>query len=757
MMHKLLIITLSTLLSILLAVTAAFFFMFSPSGNDTLKPYLKQELEEALKLPVEIQKFKLEAGATKLKILVNKQLSLHVVAHYSMWDESIKGIYHLKANHFAYNDIQLRQADIKGNFHGVAENMVVEGKGTALDANLNYSLHVIDTMPQKIVATMKNVAFTELLQLAGQPALVEGKVDIDIDMPNIGEETAKGYGHIVLSNGNFNEKLVRKLYNFTLPKKSYINAKIDATLNGKVVKIKADTKSNLLTNQVKNASYNLDTKELKADYGIDVKEVGILSNNKLVGEVKLDGHVEVKDEQLHLTGESHSFGGLLRLDVDKTSKIHFENVALEKLLHFTKQKPHADAKVNGELLFTDKKLTTGTYNIRLGNMKIAKATQTHNVGAQGKFAMAKNINVSGTITGLGEKLAFNYDSEKARLDAQGLFVEKLLVLSGLPVVAKGTVASKIELSNVKNVDGTFIIKSSNLVTDAKAMEKLTGKAVKLNVALTSKGTVKKSKAIIDTKVKTSMGTLTLNGMVFDIDKNSLKSAYTLNIPDLKKTYALTNKKLYGPLMLQGEVSKNEVLNLTGNTKSLGGKIDYMLVGDNVNSNISAVPLENILGFLGHKKVFLGKALGTAKYNLKDEAGVVDLNIASFQIKPTTWTSTITMFLGKDPSRIIFSDTKFHAVIKGNSVNYTLNAKGTRSSIDISDGKLNKATNIHTAEFKFIYEKHTIRGNIKGTLENPKVTLDTTSLINDEMKDKLQNKVEKMFGEKAGSFMKGLSF
>jgi len=116
-----------------------------------------------------------------------------------------------------------------------------------------------------------------------------------------------------------------------------------------------------------------------------------------------------------------------------------------------------------------------------------------------------------------------------------------------------------------------------------------------------------------------------------------------------------------------------------------------------------------------------------------------------------------MFLGKDPSRIIFSDTKFHADIKGDIVDYTLNAKGTRSSIEISNGKLNKATNNHTANFQFVYEKHTIRGAIKGTLDNPKVTLDTKSLINDEMKDKLQNKVEKMFGEKAGNFMKGFSF
>ena len=51
-MHKLLIITLSIFLTILLAMTAAFFFLFSTSGNEALQPYVKQELEEELRLPV---------------------------------------------------------------------------------------------------------------------------------------------------------------------------------------------------------------------------------------------------------------------------------------------------------------------------------------------------------------------------------------------------------------------------------------------------------------------------------------------------------------------------------------------------------------------------------------------------------------------------------------------------------------------------------------------------------------------------------
>ena len=59
MMYKLLITALSIFLAFLLAVTAAFLFLFSPSGNEALQPYVKQEIEEVLQLPVEIEKFEL--------------------------------------------------------------------------------------------------------------------------------------------------------------------------------------------------------------------------------------------------------------------------------------------------------------------------------------------------------------------------------------------------------------------------------------------------------------------------------------------------------------------------------------------------------------------------------------------------------------------------------------------------------------------------------------------------------------------------
>jgi len=832
-MNKSLIIIFSVLLSLLLVIMGISFFFFSQRGNDMLKPYLKQELEQQIGLPVKISTFKLESGTSRLDMVINKQLIVRVVVNYSLWDQSFEGIYHVKADKLFYNDVQLRQADIKGNFKGFAEDIYVDGKGTVLDAEADYRLRVIDNLPQKLEVNIKGMQLAEVLQVVGQPALAQGKIDVEINMPNIGEDPTNGYGHIVLNKAYFNHKLVKKLYDYPLPKKSYVSGTVDATLEGKNIELVADAQSNLFEVQIKNASLNILSKQLMADYRLDVKNMRILTQNKLAGTFKLEGEVQVQEDEVQATGKSNSLGGELRFTAGKTSKITFEKLALEKLLYLLKQPNYAKGELNGTVVLDDSSMNSGTYVLsidkgtlesrsiakmfgykisaknsfslqsegKIANKKLMANATLHStlsdatlseikydlaqkvlvsnydvllhdvrafmpaskvskdtvISAKGMLKFTDRLSISGVMKGLGKKLAFNYDGNTAKIDAYQLFIGKILALSALPVYVKGMVDSKVVLSNLEPLDGTFSFKSTNLVTQPKEMKKLTGKALKLKIALDTSGTLKKGKGYIKTKMKTSMGNLSLKNMVYDIQNNVFKSDYTLNIPNLKKIYPLIDKKLNGALVLNGQLSKGKALKVTGVTKSLGGQINYTLLGDRLSSKISTVPLINILGTLGYKKIFLGQASGTANYNLQKQLGIVDLSIASFQIKPSTLTNTIKMFLGKDPSRIIFSSTQFHSNIKKNIVTYMLRAKGARRSLDISSGRINTINNTHTAKFKFVYEKHIVYGKIKGTLDNPKVTLDTTSLLKDKVKDKLKNKLEKELGGKAGELLKGLSF
>jgi hypothetical protein len=246
-------------------------------------------------------------------------------------------------------------------------------------------------------------------------------------------------------------------------------------------------------------------------------------------------------------------------------------------------------------------------------------------------------------------------------------------------------------------------------------------------------------------------------MVYDTNTKSIHSSYVLDVPELQSVQKIIDRKLYGPLVLKGEFSQDKLLNLTGSTQTLDGNIAYALVGDHLTSSIDNVPLENILGLLGHRQDFLGKAFGKGKYDLKNKSGVVDLDIQAFKIKPSSTTQTIKMLIGKDPARVMFTSTKFHADIKGKITDYTLHATGSHSSIDITEGRVDKSNNTNTAKLKFVYEDYTVYGKIKGSIDDPKVTVDTSALFQDKIDEKLQNKIEKALGGKAGDLLRNLKF
>ncbi|MBT8343779.1 MAG: hypothetical protein KJO45_03585 [Sulfurovum sp.] len=832
-MNKLLMITLSILLFLLLTISGLSLFIFSPTGNNMLKPYVKEMLEEKIGLPVEIKTFTLESGTSNLDFVIDKQAVVNVESQYNLWSQSFEGLYHIKADTFAYEEITLKNADIKGNFKGVAEDIYVEGKGRALDAKVDYRLNVVDNEAQKILVNIQGAQLADVLQIYGYPALAEGKIDVEINMPDIGEDTASGYGHIVLDKAYFNRKLVKELYDYTLPEKSYVYGAIDAKLEGKNIKLLGDVQSNLFTLQTKSALVNMASKQLTAEYSVDVKDMRILTKNKLAGPLKVDGTVVMKDKKIGVTGVSHSLGGALRFTKKEATQITLEKLALEKILMLFKRPVYAKGEVSGTIELDKENKKDGTYALRIENGvltskaiekmsryqipeknafsleskgKVANKKLTanatlssiladvtftdlaydlkektvishyalllHNMNAlvpkaqmakgtsasvEGELKFKDKLSISGVTKGLGNKLAFSYDSKTAKVDASQLVLEKILALSGVPVYAKGTFDSQIVLTKLKPSEGTFTLQATDLVTEPHEMKKLIGDALKVNIGVDTSGTFKEGTGYIDTKIKSSLGNITIDDMVVDPEKKTHKGIYTLDIPSLKALQKVLDQKLYGPLVLKGEWSKEKWLTVTGETGSLGGKIRSTLVEDNLRTTIDNVPLESILGMLGHKQDFLGKAFGKGKYNLKQRSGVMDLDIKSFQVKPSSTTNTIKMLIGKDPARVMFTSTKFHADIKGKITDYTLHAKGSRSSIDITEGRVNKINNTNTAKFKFVYEKYTVHGKIKGTIDDPKVTIDTSAILKDKIDEQLQEKIEKALGGKAGDFLRGLKF
>jgi len=835
-MNKLLLTFLSIILFVLLLLAGVFYFAFSQSGNSMIGAYIQKETQKAVGLPVEVRTFKLEAGKARLIMRINQRMSVEVVTNYNILEQSFSGIYRVKADNFRYEKMLLRQADISGKFKGKIEDIMVDGKGTALDAKLAYRLRVVDKNPQNIEVLMKGLALDELLELASQPPLAKGKIDLTVKMPDIGKEFAKGEGHMILHEAVFNRPLIQKTYDLSLPKKSYVHGNVDVNLHGTDLNVMVEAKSNLFHLRLDKTTLNIENKKLTAVYDMDVKEMGILTQNKLSGVLKVVGNVEIEDKQLHLTGKTTSLGGSANFDIADRITMHLEQLSLGKILHLLKQPAYAKGSLSGDI-DVDKKMQSGSYNLVankgiLGAKSIAKnfgyqipsknsftfnskgkidhnilkANSTFkstisdlklvgtsydisqqklnskydlflpNIGLlipdnkaakrgylslKGDIEFDKYIRIDGVAKGLGDKLDFSYDSKTAKLDAQGLFIEKLLSLAALPRYVKGKLSTDVKITNIKTLDGTFTLHAKELITQPQAMQKLLGKKLKMKVSIESVGKLEQAKAYLDAKIKTTMGTLTLKNVMLNSKTTGFKSDYILDIPNLKDTYALIEKKLYGAMLLKGSIVKDTLLKVIGNTTSLGGEIVYKLTGDNLTSQIKKVPLENILTMVGQAKMVEGDAQGDMKFNIKTKVGVVDMDIESFKIKSNSTTNTVKMFIGKDPSRIIFSSTKLHANLNGDITTYTLMAKGSHAAIEITQGILDKKANTHRAKFKFVYEKYVVTGTIGGSIDNPRMRIDPSSMMQNKVGDKIQKKLDKALGgemgKAVGGFLKGLKF
>ena len=421
------------------------------------------------------------------------------------------------------------------------------------------------------------------------------------------------------------------------------------------------------------------------------------------------------------------------------------------------RKTHYDIKTGK--LETDYLVTLYDLGVLMGKKPSRKAGKVKPVTTEGKLRYDGKIAVNGGIKGLGKQVAYRYDGIGVKLDGLSLYVGKILSLANLPVYVRGNADVKLNISDLKALNGTFALHGKNLQTTPAAMKQLVGKPLKIKLSLDATGKLKSQKAYGKATLRTALGTLQLSSFVAAPKQGSFSAPYTLKIPDLTRLYELSGIKLYGSLLTSGKISKAKVLTINGTTASLGGKVNYTLAGNRFSTQITAVPLPNILRLMGYTQSFLGMASGKSRYDLKTQKGIADFNIASFQIKPSTLTETLKRVTGKDPARIIFKNTTFHADINKDTIAYVLHAKGSYSSIDITDGHLNKKSSTQSAKLKFVYGKYTIYGKIKGSLKDPKITLDAQKIIKEKLqqklKEKVEQKLEKALGDKAGALLRGL--
>ena len=152
-----------------------------------------------------------------------------------------------------------------------------------------------------------------------------------------------------------------------------------------------------------------------------------------------------------------------------------------------------------------------------------------------------------------------------------------------------------------------------------------------------------------------------------------------------------------------------------------------------------------------------EALSEAKvdYNFATQRGRVDATLDSARILPNQLTMLLKQVLQIDLTRERYNQATFVSTISPTRFDFDFIAQNPVSHFKILDGVLEKKSERITASVDMRYKDKDLKAKITGTLNRPKVTLDTSSFIKSKLDSKMDKVLDKKLKDQEGEKVKEL--
>ena len=818
-MYRLAIRLLVALLIFLLLLSGAALLLFTDSGNALLKPYVQTQLRETTGLPLELKRFTLRwrtlhadiamPGAALHVNAVYDPFRLRYAGDYLIRAKQFTYQKYTLSQADVKGHFQGRRDDVstsgKGTLLGapVAYSVVVsEGQVRKLEA-LTKQTPISQILA---VAGMPPIAEGEANLKIDMPTIgkegAKGYARLEVTHAHLDSVLIqKQFGYTIPKKDrlqlhadaklntkyiDFSAKVRSALVNATVTHGRYhiASQQMEALYQAEIQALEVLTEKHLHGPLSLSGKLHVEKGELditgttktfggKVDFTLGkgmqlyLQDVAVTKLLRLAGVPSmLDGRLEGKVQLAQLNAPEGNFVLNLKHAVPKRKRIEkLYGIALPDYGVFTAD---VSGKIKKEVLAATAKLHSGKIDLKLPSLHYALTssrlqteyraaihTPAGEVRSKGKADYKKQLLLEGVITGLGKKVTYRYDGTKATLDAPAAEMEKLAALAGFPVYVRGSAGITIHISDLKRLEGTYAVKSKKLRLNPKTMKQLTGKALDWQLAVDMSGKMHKKHLYGGATVTMRQGTLKITALDFNTNSAALFAKYRLDIPELARLAVLTGQPLHGKMLLAGTLRQHNGLHLEGTTQSLGGSIACRLDNGLFQATLTSVPMSRLFAMMGYPQYFMGALSGKVRYGLKSKRGNANMRIAGFRIKPSPLTQALAKIFPKDPTRIIYKTTTLNATFAPNRVRYALHARGSRSSFDITEGRVDTRSGKQYAKLKFVYGKYTIYGTIGGTTAQPKFSLDASKLIEQKVEDSIRKKVEKKWGKGAGELLKGL--
>ncbi|MCK4975293.1 MAG: hypothetical protein KAR81_08565, partial [Sulfurimonas sp.] len=360
-------------------------------------------------------------------------------------------------------------------------------------SDTTYHVELTDLNPTSIIAKVKDAKLSSLLYLGAQSQYASADINLDVNFKNIKPHLLDGDIVLKTKNGKINSILMKKDFNVTIPKTTFLMT-LDATLKGDDVVYKYAFNSNL-ANITSSGDVTPEPLKVDINYQQSFKELALLqpiTGMPLRGSFYTKGTLKGSKENMKVDGSSDVANSKTTYNITladfepKRIKAKIRDMKLQNVFYMVNQPRYTDGifsmdvdikdarggKLDGIVTSNIKKgLLNSKYLTKQYEFKSPMPRTTFNSTTTTVLngnTIDTKVDFNSNIVNLDIKQArFNMDDSSIKSDylAKIPNLDKLFFVTGRHM--KGAITANGELSYAKDLDLTVHTKVAGGNIDAK--------------------------------------------------------------------------------------------------------------------------------------------------------------------------------------------------------------------------------------------------------------------------------------------------
>jgi len=379
------------------------------------------------------------------------------------------------------------------------------------------------------------------------------------------------------------------------------------------------------------------------------------------------------------------------------------------------------------------------------NQKIRGKFKTNGV-IEGRI---DNLILKGKAYLAGGKIDYktNINKNNFSYNLKNLKVNKLLYMLYQPIYSYGNINSEGNINFKNNLNGKILISIKGKTNNNVLEKEFNWTNAKISYNLNSVININHSIALINTKLFSNVVNAFLPNSKYDVNKNIFTSNYKVVISNLDKFYFVTKKHLRGKITINGKIKKDKNLLVTGNSKTLGGDVNYKLINNDFYLSAKNLFVVKLMDMLMYPQFFDSTANINLKYNILNKKGILNANLINGHFLPNKLSFLINSLAHFDLTKELYKKTTLHCVINNKQIISDLDMKSQLTHISSKKAFVDLEKEYINAKILLEIMKKPIFVKVKGRLISPKIKVDISKFLKTEMKKRIKKEIKKQIEKK----------